>query len=173
MTVVAWDGHTMAADRKASTGAAPYEVTKLFRFTDSAGHICIAGVAGCLRTGLAQIEWLRSGKQGEYPQSKDDEDYSTMLAATLLPTGETRVLRYESKLPAIPLEGRWCVAGSGGAEAGALLESGASAVEAAKVACRLDQDCGLGIDWCSFGGPMMRSEVLLVFAEPKQVEGAA
>lgn len=139
MTVIAWDGKTLAADKRACYGGMICTVTKIFRVGD-----LLVGGSGELPYVLAMIEWVRQGRQLEaFPnaqRSKDDWQPLLVIEADGSPSLYERTpypVRYEHQAIAI---------GSGREYARAILHIGRSAREAVQVTCDLESSCGNGID---------------------------
>jgi 20S proteasome alpha/beta subunit len=139
MTVVAWDGKTLAADKRASYGGMICTVTKIFRVGD-----LLVGGAGELPFVLAMVEWVRNGRKvDEFPaDQRGKDDWQPLLViepggAPLLYERTPCPVRYEQPCIAI---------GSGREYACAAMHCGKSAREAVDVAIALDSACGNGID---------------------------
>lgn len=139
MTVIAWDGKTLAADKLASNGGMKCEVTKIFRING-----CLVGGAGEVPFILEMIEWIRNGRiVADYPvsqRSKDDWQPLLVIEKDGTPSLYERTpypVRYEHKHVAI---------GSGREYARAAMHLGYDAARAVDTAIALDGDCGAGID---------------------------
>ena len=137
MTVIAWDGKTLAADKMAVVGTHKGgTTTKIFRWE---GGLC--GLAGGMAQGLAVIDWLQNGADKDsFP--KDPEHESSILVITNC----RKVLYYEDSPIALPFENTFHAIGSGRDYALAALYLGKSAKEAVEIACQLDAYCGNGVD---------------------------
>lgn len=137
MTVVAWDGQTLAADKMAMAGSLKSGVTtKLFRWDNG-----ICAIAGDMVQGLAVISWLQDGADPEtFPKDPDHE------ASVLVIQNDKRVFYYEDSPIALPFENQFHAIGSGRDYALAAMHLGKSAEEAVAVACALDAFCGNGVD---------------------------
>jgi hypothetical protein len=137
MTVIAWDGKTLAADRMIIDGCAKLPGTKIHRINGE-----LFGSSGCWSTGMARFEWVRAGMESaKYPVVSDDQ-FGRLLRITadgqiLLYTVNGLPMRYESRFYAI---------GSGSEFAMAAMYLGHTAQEAVHVACELSNECGMGID---------------------------
>jgi hypothetical protein len=140
VTVIAWDGKTLAADRQADTDGYAYSVTKIFDCGDM-----LVGIAGHFARGTAMMEWLRNGKEGAFPEEKND-DWCMLLVVYR----DGRIERYESRPLPILVEERIHSAGSGREFAMMALHLGLSAKEAVEKTCELSNQCGGGIDTLSF-----------------------
>lgn len=146
MTVVVWDGKTMAADKRADVGGAPYTVTKVMRLDDM-----IAGISGYLGHGLAVCAWLEAGRDPvKFPKETDDNGSGYVLVAHR----SGLVERFENSPYPIIVGDSFHALGSGRDFALAALHMGKDARESVEVACALSSQCGNGIDSISFeSGP--------------------
>lgn len=144
MTCIAWDGSTLAADRRVTYGGTIAEITKIFKIDG-----LLVGGAGEFPFVLAMIEWVRGGRITEqFPESqRHKDDWQPLIVIELngalsLYERTPFPVRYESKCMAI---------GSGRKYAKAALHLGKTASEAVEVACALDIGCGNGIDTLTLG----------------------
>jgi ATP-dependent protease HslVU (ClpYQ) peptidase subunit len=139
MTILAWDGKTLAADRQGSFGNFGREVTKIHRVPEG-----IMGFCGCLAAGVAMVEWFRGGRDpDEWPRVqgvKDREAYCMFIDWS----GQLWI--YEEFPHPMRIEGRFDAMGSGRDFALAAMHMGADAVTAVRVTCELATDCGMGVD---------------------------
>lgn len=140
MTVIAWDGTTLAADRMCSIGGTRFEVTKI-RQQDGV-LFALAGDG----TRLEQLlSWHRDGADpAKYPTRPADND--SVLVAIDRHAGKIRVRRFEGTGYPILLEGRFYADGIGRDVALAAMHCGRSAVDAVVLANELIAYCGLGVD---------------------------
>lgn len=144
MTVIVWDGKTLAADKRATQSDLARTVTKIRRIR---GHLC--AVAGDWDLAQEQFEWFANGADPSNipPYFRNKDDWVAFVAIT--PTG--RVLKYErSPLPmdfteSVRKEGFFCF-GSGRDFAIGALSMGADARTAVKVAIMHCPSCGNGVD---------------------------
>ena len=139
MTCIAWDGKTLAADKRCCSGTHINTVTKIFRV----GELLVGG-SGDLSFVLAVIEWVREGRQHDkYPtHQRDKDDWQPILVVE----GDGTTSLYDRTPFAIRYEGPHTAIGSGRDYAYAAMHLGKSAREAVEVACALDSGCGNGID---------------------------
>lgn len=140
MTVVVWDGVTLAADKRGNAGFT-YRVTKIMRQGS-----CLVGISGHLGHGKAVLAWLAKGRDpANYPAAeKDDRSYCMVIHSDGL------IERFEGSGYPIAVEGNTHAIGSGRDFALAALYLGCDARRAVEVACALHADCGDGIDTLSF-----------------------
>ncbi len=139
MTVIAWDGKTLAADKRAVCAGACTTVTKIFRVGES-----LIGCSGDIGPSLALLAWFRDGHDPEKYPVKDTES-----ARLLVIHRDGTILRYESAHP-FTVEDTMFAAGSGRDFALAALRLGRSAREAVALTCTLSSECGNGIDTLTF-----------------------
>lgn len=144
MTVVVWDGKTLAADKQASQGDLRRTVTKIRRIR---GHLC--AVAGDWDRGQEMFDWFEKGADTESVPHfmRTENDWVSLLVIT--PDG--RCLKYErSPYPmdfteSVEKDGFYAF-GSGRDFAIGALAWGASASGAVKVANIHCPSCGMGVD---------------------------
>ena len=139
MTVIAWDGKTLAADKQNTSCGHATTVTKIHRvpgglvgFTGNAGH------AGALLT------WFREGRNPEDWPKKGGDDSAGVVFIT--DGDELRGYSGDDGPHYILYEDKCLAWGAGRDYALAAMFLGKSAREAVKVACALDGSCGMGID---------------------------
>ncbi|MES2346268.1 MAG: hypothetical protein V4641_01735 [Pseudomonadota bacterium] len=139
MTVIAWDGKTLAADKRCSYGGMICTVTKIFR----AGDLLVGG-SGDFPHVLAMVEWVKRGRNADdFPVAqRDKDDWQSVLV--IEPDGKPLI--YERTPYPVRYEQDCMVLGSGREYARAALYMGATAAEAVSVASALDVSCGNGID---------------------------
>lgn len=136
MTVVAWDGKTLAVDRKCS-GSKTTTTKKLFEHNGERIAIC-----GNLSTAMALLSWYVSGKDPDTFKWADNEE--TLL---IVVDKEGDVLCFLDEPVPFILTSPFEAWGSGGDVARAAMYLGHDAIKAVEVACALDDGCGNGIDW--------------------------
>ena len=138
MTVIAWDGKTLAADKRAVNAGLSRTVTKIRRM----GKLLV-GASGNASASAELFEWVKRGrKEKDFPkiQSKTDDN------ASLLVIDHGRILKYEVSPIPIIFEDKFFAMGSGRDYALAAMFLGKDAVYAVQIACLFDVDCGNGID---------------------------
>lgn len=139
MTVIAWDGKTLAADKLMGFGTSHATVTKIHRIKGA-----LVGWAGESALGKACIEWVRNGCLPEaFPQGQRDTSRTGSLLV-ITPCGE--IHHYAAEPYPLVIENKTYTVGSGGEYAEAAMFCGKTAREAVEVACALDPGCGNGID---------------------------
>lgn len=133
MTVIAWDGKTLAADRRASVCGLARSVHKIERVKGM-----LVGMSGDHATAAELLKWFVSG--GEFP-AKARED-----TATLLVVDHSGVHLYTAgPEPMMVLDGHMAV-GSGRDYALMAMHLGKTAKEAVELTCLFDVNCGNGVD---------------------------
>lgn len=139
MTTIAWDGRTLAADKRCVYGEVVNIVTKIHRAGD-----CLVGGSGEFAFILAMVEWVRGGrKDSEFPADQRNKDE---WQPVLVIDREGRMHLYERTCHPIRWERRFGAIGSGKAYAIAAMHLGLSAEDAVAVACEYDPGSGNGID---------------------------
>lgn len=137
MTVIAWDGKTLAADKRATLGTLIRTTTKIFRIGDA---LCAS--AGDADVGNDMIAWFRNGaKPEDYPASNRGDAWAGLL---VIRKGE--ILKYERSPHPISFEDGFFAIGCGRDYALAAMYLGHDARKAVEVAIALDSGCGNGID---------------------------
>lgn len=140
MTVIAWDGKTIAADKQSTNGGMKILTNKLVRLDNGT----VLASTGSTDSGRALIDWyIRSdGKKDEWPKCQQDKDrWAYLVVAT--PKG---VHWYEQECVLIPVVGPFQAWGSGQDFAMAAMAMGATAKEAVELANSLSSTCGMGVD---------------------------
>lgn len=145
MTVIAWDGSLLAADRRMVTGGVVTEVKKIHR----AGNFLVGGAGPA-----AEVAYLREWAENDFaPDRHPEKLYGVRLsdeAALLAVTdsiGGPKVLLFEGggRTP-IVIESPFFALGSGEKFASAAMYLGHNAEYAVSVANALCHWCGNGCD---------------------------
>lgn len=138
MTVIAWDGKTLAADKMACAAGYGYTVTKVHRLRDGA----IVAFSGDGDGAMALLAWLNAAQNPvAYPEQQKDNDTSALVVK---PDGS--VWSYGKTPYPQRIECKSYAMGHGRDFALAAMHLGKSAKEAVEVACALDVYCGNGVD---------------------------
>jgi hypothetical protein len=141
MTVIVWDGKTLAADKRAICSFV-YSVTKIGRVGD-----CLVGVSGRGDKIAEFRRWISEGRQeAAFPKRDSDDTFFTGLVIHR----DGRIERYEGSPVPILVEDHVHAIGSGCEFARAALHLGCDAVKAVEVASLFSADCGNGVDMLSF-----------------------
>ena len=153
MTVIAWDGETLAADKQVSKFGLKYTTTKIFRV-----GAALAGISGDATRGKHLVEWIRAGENpSDYPKLDNDEHAATIMVIR----ADKTIQLFERNSPhAYTVEDAKWAEGSGRDVALTAMLCGRSAHDAIELACQMHADCGNGID-------------VLTLAPPKDAERGA
>ena len=139
MTVIAWDGKYIAADRLAEYCGLGSKVTKLH--TSKNGD-CVIGFTGGLENGLGLMEWFNNGAvKEEWPDWQKTEDWCRLIIAA-----SDVVFAYERLPYRIVVNEGFAAFGSGRDYALGAMAQGADAIEAVGIASNFCTTCGYGID---------------------------
>lgn len=138
MTIIAWDGKTLAADKAATNCGYLRTVTKIYRVPSG-----LVGFAGDGSRAFALLQWFRDGcDPAKYPAFQASDDAVGCLHIGL----DGRASGYShTPFPEFH-EDRFDAIGSGRDYALAAMYLGHSAERAVEVAVALDNGCGNGID---------------------------
>lgn len=145
MTVIAWDGKTLASDKQACSGGAKARVQKIWRTDD--GHL-VGGTGNAVHVRMV-LDWFRAGCVAEdYPKVVTDAyeaDKDTCDFFAIGTDGSIRVWG-PTHMPMTFEAGQKMAFGSGSEAANAAMVMGADAVRAVEVACEVNVYCGMGVD---------------------------
>ncbi|WP_442592472.1 hypothetical protein ACSBPU_12785 [Parapusillimonas sp. JC17] len=146
MTVIAWDGKALAADRQSECGSVKSSVCKIFRVRDG-----IAGISGNLSVGMEVLSWYEAGAAPErYPDSNRRLDEGATLTVIRAEDGKPAVYFYESSPHPFRSCDPFAARGSGAGEALVAMACGKTASEAVLLAQAFNHTCGLGVDVLEF-----------------------
>jgi len=138
MTTIAWDGKTLAADKRSTSAGLARTVTKIFRHEGK-----LLGISGSFDYGMQVVEWFKAGAEPEkFPACQlDKDDWSTLVVIDASGVGV-----YERGPFLLRNEDPSWATGSGRDYAMAAMHCGKSAAEAVAVAAAFDVGTGNGID---------------------------
>lgn len=139
MTVIAWDGKTICADKQATCGNTKSTTTKLRRIATGE----VLAWTGDQDSGEMLAKWYADGADPKWwPDfQKDKDDWCRLVVA------DANGVRYFERRPiATAVEDRFRAFGSGADLALAAMHCGRTAREAVEVACIYDAGCGQGVD---------------------------
>lgn len=138
MTCIAWDGKTLAADKRATQAGLARKVTKIQAHKEGRELLAVTGNWGV----AAEIRaWYVDGAHPDrFPESARED------CASLVVVSGTGILQYNAGPYPIPLEDSFTAFGSGRDFAIAAMALGLCAVEAVELACRFETGCGDGVD---------------------------
>ena len=144
MSVIVWDGQTLAADKQMTNGGLMLIGSKIFKIGDD-----LVGFTGDYDYGLGMKHWFETGADPHsFPSNQNDKD-SWVGILVVKPDG--RVLKYDRCPHPYDLsQNRFVCLGSGRDFAYGALEMGADAVRAVEVACKYEASCGYGIETLTF-----------------------
>lgn len=137
MTVIAWDGQTLAADKQSTQYSQKQTVSKIFKLDDGS----LVAICGQAIYGLQIIEWIKNG--GDYPNNKaaNEESYAAVLHIK-----DGKLYKYEQLPTPLLIEQTLFAMGSGQDYAIAAMHCGKSAKEAVEITSIYSSDCGCGMD---------------------------
>lgn len=142
MTVVAWDGKTLAADRMSCAVGYGYTVTKVHRLKDG-GLVAFSGDGD---HAMALLHWLNGDRAAaNYPAAQKDNDTSAFV---VYPDGSK--LSYGKTPHPQRVECERYAMGHGRDFALMAMRLGKTAREAVELTCEMDVYCGNGVDALTF-----------------------
>lgn len=139
MTTIAWDGKTLAADKRSASKSGPITIiTKIFNIDG-----VLVGTSGAGPQCSMLLDWAKTKFDPEKYPFKDPKEYSRILVINQ----DKTVLEYDtySKYPEV-IENPFYAIGSGRAYAMAAMHCGKTAIEAVEIAAAYDINSGNGID---------------------------
>lgn len=138
MSIVAYDGKSLAADRQMTRGNFKFEVRKIRRINSY-----VLAWTGYMSSGLAMAHWFENGAlRGDFPACQQNNE----LWARLIVVSKDEVVYYEQTPHAIGVYAPYMAWGQGSDFAMGAMSHGATAKEAVEIACRFDTGCGFGVD---------------------------
>lgn len=139
MTVIAWDGRTLAADKQGTQHNLKMTVTKIHKING-----CLLFSSGELSRVTALYHWFEQGAlESNYPDFQNVRETYEPLTV-IKPDG--RIWRYEMSAHPFEIEEVQYACGSGRDFALAAMKVGKNAVQAVEIACEFDPNCGMGMD---------------------------
>lgn len=137
MTVIAFDGKTVAADRQACINGTTGQVTKIERVGRT-----VVGFSGYISQGILLLEWFKDGAKPDlFPRPINDSE-----RANLWVFGRGIIHTFEQCPYPYVIEEPFWAGGCGKDLAMGAMAMGADARRAVEIASRYDANCGLGID---------------------------
>lgn len=145
MTVIAWDGATLAADCMAVVGGGIKRKVSKIGYLSKGACGQIYAMTGNWDVAAEILGWLNAGgsedKPEGFPASARDGN------ATVIVFAPPSVFAYQSGPYPLRLDGESpCAFGSGRDYAEAVMYLGGDAKEAVEVACHFQVDCGMGVE---------------------------
>ena len=149
MTIIAWDGKTLAADRRAVCSSFKGgETTKIHTWD---GGLC--GFSGDMDTGVTLLDWLLTGADPkQYPELQESDPSSLLVIYN-----DGQVAQFGRSPVPMLFANPYHAIGSGAKYALAAMYLGKKAKQAVEVACALDVYCGNGIDTLTLKGCKCRT----------------
>ncbi len=145
MTVIAWDGETLAADKMVVDGGGIRRTTtKIFQRRDSS---YLLGVTGNWDVCMELLAWWEVGPIAENFPAAAREDRGLLVVISKA----TGILSYNAGPYPLRHEAEKCAFGSGRDFAEAAMFCGKTAEEAVRVAIAFQSDCGNGVDTLRLG----------------------
>ncbi len=136
MTIIAWDGTTLAADKASTVVGLRLTVTKIFKVYGR-----LLAFTGDSDDAMQLLAWFKAGADSAtYPKALEKDE-----TAGYVFDGKS-VLKYTKSAYPELLEDKFVAAGSGRDYALAAMHLGFDAKRAVEVACHFDTGCGNGID---------------------------
>jgi ATP-dependent protease HslVU (ClpYQ) peptidase subunit len=137
MTVIAWDGKTLAADKQFTSAGLRRTGCKLFRLRDG-----IVGIEGRTSDALSLLAWLRGNREPtNFPESCKGDDAPAVLGII------NGTIQYWNGSPyPVTYDEPFTATGSGRDYAIAAMHCGKTAAEAVEIASVYDNGCGMGVD---------------------------
>ena len=139
MTVIAWDGFTLAADRQATVFDTIHTTQKLWTYPDGSA----IAVTGYLSAGEYMRLWFETGSHPDrWPDTQKSDDWAILVVAR---PGQGLVYyeRYPVPITVVDPFRAW---GSGREVALGAMAMGADAIKAVEIASRFVIGCGRGCD---------------------------
>jgi len=139
MTVIAWDGKTLAADRLMTNGHMRSTGTKIVRHDDH-----LLGIFGNMSMGMQLLNWFENGQViEEFPIDNKSDEYRAGLVM-VKPDGS--IWQYEDTPFPMKIEDCFTAFGSGSEGALIAMECGCNARQAVELVSKYNITCGNGID---------------------------
>jgi len=138
MTVIAWDGDSLAADKASENCGMVLRVTKIRKL----GSGEVIAWCGKMENGLALARWYADGAEiDHWPSFQRTDDWSRLIVAN-----EEHVFFYEQEPERQFVDEPFCAWGSGRDFAIGAMAMGANAAKAIEIASKYNIFCGLGCD---------------------------
>lgn len=138
MTVIAWDGYSIAVDRQATYTDCRVPVQK-WRRLESGSVLLWSGGAG--EGGLLADLYARGELESKWPEFQKTDDWTRLVVAS-----SEKIVLYEKVPFAQVVYGPFEAWGSGFKYAMGAMWCGADAKRAVECASEFDTHCGLGVD---------------------------
>lgn len=140
MSIIAYDGKIIAADRQATCGDFKRTVHKLIRLVPSG---VILGWTGAQDAGLTLSRWWQDGaNHDKYPEFQQTDNWCRLVVLA-----EGKLVTYEQTPECIEMLDPIHAFGSGRDYAMGAMEMGSGAIKAVEITCKHCTGCGMGVDW--------------------------
>ena len=138
MSIIAWDGKQIAADRQVVAGEIVQRGFKIKKLKNGE----IVGWTGNHAAGLLLVQWYENGADlDDWPEFQSSEDWSHIIIC------RSSGLYYTDSLPCwFKTKEKFTAFGSGRDVALGAMAAGASAKKAVEITNALCTSCGLGVD---------------------------
>lgn len=145
MSVVVWDGKTLATDTQCNMGNAKFNAPKAW-YKSVGGEACILSGVGTLKNIHRHKQWLlhtydTDGNDNSFPYADVENHYYQFILVN-----KNGLLRYEGTPYPIDHGVNACAFGEAADFAYGALAMGATAVEAVKVAIAYSNQCGGNVE---------------------------
>jgi hypothetical protein len=139
MSIVAWDGKILAADRQCTVTDTIFTIQKLWKL--SSGEV--VAFVGIATEGLLIKQWYEAGAKPEnWPECKEEDDRLKFIVAS-----KEGCFFYDGEPIKIKVLDPFRAWGIGREAALGAMAMGANAIEAVKIASKHVIGCGRGCDW--------------------------
>jgi len=139
MSVVAWDGKILAADRMGMFSDTIRTIQKLWKLSNGE----VVAVVGPISTGLLVKEWYEAGaNRKELPECQKTDEWAQLIVAS-----KDGCFYYDSQPVQIKVMDPFCAWGIGREVALGAMEMGGDAVKAVEIASKHVSGCGRGCDY--------------------------
>jgi hypothetical protein len=138
MTVIAWDGKTLAVDKQCTFGEIIVRSTKFEILSN--GEVMVR--SGATDYSLKVFEWYRKGANPkDYPSFQQGDGWVRLVVAS-----KKGVVEFDQTPIPLPCEDPFMAWGAGSFLALGAMAMGATAKQAVMVACQHCVSCGVGVD---------------------------
>lgn len=141
MTIIAWDGKMLAADKRSVCVGLISTTTKIRRMPDGE----LIGCSGDMDAAAAMMKWYEDGADpASFPANMDVN--GSFRANMIVIRRDGTVTKYERSPYPMVFEDKQAAMGSGRDYAMAAMYCGLNAKQAVEVASHFDNGCGNGVD---------------------------
>ncbi|HFD86878.1 MAG TPA: hypothetical protein ENJ35_04285 [Gammaproteobacteria bacterium] len=138
MSIIAWDGITLAVDRAATINSTIQETSKSRQLENGA----VLAWCRVLESGMVLANWYENGANpDDWPECQSGKEWGNLIVVNGLGCFE-----YEKLYIAQPIIAKHFAWGTGAELALGAMAAGANAETAARIACKHDANCGMGVD---------------------------